>query len=42
MNQYYNQKNDAEVFFNEIENPSEPNEVLLEAAQKYETEKKRN
>jgi hypothetical protein len=31
---------DAEVFFNEIENPSEPNEVLLEAAQKYETEKK--
>jgi hypothetical protein len=28
---------DAEVFFNEIENPSEPNEVLLEAAQKYET-----
>jgi hypothetical protein len=31
---------DAEVFFNEIETPSEPNEVLIEAAQKYETEKK--
>jgi hypothetical protein len=31
---------DAEVFFNEIENPSEPNEALIEAAQKYETEKK--
>jgi uncharacterized protein (DUF2141 family) len=31
---------DAEVFFNEIENPSEPNEVLIESAQKYETEKK--
>ena len=32
---------DAEVFFNEIENPSEPNEALIEAAQKYETEKKK-
>jgi hypothetical protein len=31
---------DAEVFFNEIENPSEPNEALIEAAQNYETEKK--
>jgi hypothetical protein len=31
---------DAEVFFDEIENPSEPNEALIEAAQKYETEKK--
>ena len=31
---------DAEVFFNEIENPSEPSEALIEAAQKYETEKK--
>jgi hypothetical protein len=31
---------DAEIFFNEIENPSEPNETLIEAAQKYETEKK--
>jgi len=31
---------DAEVFINEIENPSEPNEALIEAAQKYETEKK--
>jgi hypothetical protein len=26
---------DAEVFFNEIENPSEPNEELVEAAEKY-------
>jgi hypothetical protein len=32
---------DAEVFFNEIENPSEPNETLVEAAQKYEAEKKK-
>jgi len=32
---------DAEVFFNEIENPSEPNEKLKEAAQAYETEKKK-
>jgi hypothetical protein len=32
---------DAEIFFNEIENPSEPNEALIEAAQKYETEKKK-
>jgi arsenate reductase-like glutaredoxin family protein len=32
---------DAEVFFNEIENPSEPNEALVEAAEKYETEKKK-
>lgn len=31
---------DAEVFFNEIETSSEPNEALIEAAQKYETEKK--
>jgi hypothetical protein len=31
---------DAEVFFNEIETPSEPNEALIKAAQKYETEKK--
>lgn len=31
---------DAEIFFNEIENPSEPNKALVEAAQKYETEKK--
>jgi hypothetical protein len=26
---------DAEVFFNEIENPSEPNEVLIEAVKKH-------
>jgi hypothetical protein len=26
---------DAEVFFNEIENPSEPNEELIKAAEKY-------
>ena len=32
---------DADVFFNEIENPSEPNETLKEAAQAYETEKKK-
>ena len=32
---------DAEVFFNEIENPSEPNDTLVEAAEKYETEKKK-
>jgi hypothetical protein len=32
---------DAEVFFNEIENPSEPNETLIEAAQTYEAEKKK-
>ena len=32
---------DTEVFFNEIENPSEPNEKLKEAAQSYETEKKK-
>ena len=31
---------DAEVFFNEIENPSEPNEELVEAAEKYNAEKK--
>ena len=31
---------DAEVFFNEIENPSEPNEELVEAAEKYKAEKK--
>ncbi len=29
---------DAEVFFNEIENPSEPNEELLKAAEKYKEE----
>ena len=34
-------KKDTEVFFNEIENPSEPNEALVEAAEKYETEKKK-
>ena len=32
---------DAEVFFNEIENPSEPNEELVEAAEKYNAEKKK-
>ena len=32
---------DADVFFNKIENPSEPNETLKEAAQAYETEKKK-
>jgi hypothetical protein len=26
---------DAEVFFNEIKNPSEPNEALVDAAEKY-------
>jgi hypothetical protein len=26
---------DAEIFFNEIENPSQPNETLVEAAEKY-------
>ena len=31
---------DSEIFFNEIENPTQPNEALIEAAQKYETEKK--
>ena len=31
---------DTEVFFNEIENPSEPNEELVEAAEKYNAEKK--
>ena len=31
---------DAEVFFNEIENPSEPNEALVEAVEKYNAEKK--
>ena len=31
---------DAEVFFNEIETPSEPNEELVEAAEKYNAEKK--
>jgi len=29
---------DAEVFFNEIENPSEPNEALVEASEKYKKE----
>ena len=32
---------DAEVFFKEIETPSEPNEALIEAAQAYEDEKKK-
>jgi hypothetical protein len=32
---------DSEVFFKEIENPSEPNETLVEAAQTYEAEKKK-
>ena len=32
---------DSEIFFNEIENPSEPKEALVEAAEKYETEKKK-
>ena len=31
---------DAEVFFNEVENPSKPKEALVEAAQSFETEKK--
>ena len=31
---------DTEVFFNEIENPSEPNEELVEAVKKYKAEKK--
>ena len=31
---------DAEVFFDEIENPSEPNDALVEAAEKYDAEKK--
>jgi hypothetical protein len=29
---------DAEVFFNEIENPSEPNQTLIDAAEKYKEE----
>ena len=33
---------DSEVFFKEIENQSEPTEALVEAAQKYETEKKKS
>ena len=32
---------DAEIFFNEIENPSEPNEALIEAAKKYTEDKKK-
>ena len=32
---------DAEVFFNQIENPSEPNETLVNAAEKYNAEKKK-
>ena len=32
---------DSEIFFNEIKPPSEPNETLVEAAEKYETEKKK-
>ena len=31
---------DAEIFFNEIENPSEPNEALVEAVAQYEEKKK--
>jgi hypothetical protein len=31
---------DAEIFFKEIENPSEPNEALVNAVEKYEAEKK--
>jgi hypothetical protein len=33
---------DAEVFFNEIENPSEPNEALVEAATQYNEDIKKN
>jgi hypothetical protein len=33
-------KKDAEIFFNEIENPSKPNEVLVEAVEQYEEKKK--
>jgi hypothetical protein len=29
---------DAEIFFNEIQNPSEPNEALVDAAEKYKKE----
>ena len=32
---------DVEVFFNEIQNPSEPNEALVDAAEKYNAEKKK-
>jgi hypothetical protein len=32
---------DAEVFFKEIETPSEPNDTLVEAAEKYKAEKKK-
>ena len=32
---------DAEIFFNEIETPSEPNEALIEAAKKYTEDKKK-
>ena len=32
---------DAEVFFNQIENASEPNETLVNAAEKYNAEKKK-
>ena len=32
---------DAEVLFNEIENPSEPNDALVEAVEKYNAEKKK-
>ena len=28
-------ENDAEIFFNELENPSEPNEALKKAATRY-------
>jgi len=33
---------DAEVFFNEIENPSEPNETLVDAATQYNEDIKKN
>jgi hypothetical protein len=33
---------DAEVFFNEIENPSEPNETLINAATQYNEDIKKN
>ena len=33
---------DAEVFFNEVQNPSEPNEALVEAATRYNEDIKKN
>jgi hypothetical protein len=33
---------DAEIFFNEIENPSEPNEQLVNAATQYNEDIKKN